>query len=1237
MKPSNRKLTTLAVEIAKAACKLFVPDVADRIATLSDLAHAIFGDTKLWEERNSFERQLEDAVDALTVRLERWEQNEFPTLAATERKIAIEVVTEVLTGCSLQREYLVNDLLLDSERIFAFLEPKAAIGFSKERLSQYTTNYGRLLLNEACHCLVGVIRGLPDFHVNVSWANYVLTHQLVNDVKTSLDNMVMPRYRRGEPREVTRFEAAYAEDFVSTFSTVELFGINIPDELRQLPIEIAYITLSASPGQFELPTNQGLDPGQRGAPDSSVDALRQLVEDARRAPVDIQLGIVLRFNEILARAELSADEKRERFRKELHELQGEKERRAAGQNPQDNAIKRLSTEKTSSSRILIVGGAGSGKTTIVQWLALQAALHRLPSSLVALNGCLPFYVPLRDIFRAGKLFPTDEDLVRAIASHRIASMPGNWLGGRLSSGRAILIFDGLDELSDGSRKSALIWLEKLAKEYPNAHLIVTSRPEGLPLRWFTERKFISLELQPMDNIEIAQCAAAWFRALNKSCPPDRVPDYQERERMLVGEMEAGGPVRDLAETPLLCAMLCALYAYNLSATAPQTRADLYESVVEVLADARGRARGVEKDSDGQFSRRQKISLLRAIARHMVESSKVSIPLLPDRRDSADPLSRAGERTALELIEERLILMPTLQIPARDALDYLVTRSTVFHSVTNNEGQFAHRSLQEYLAGCEIATTHGLPLLAGKIVRPEWRKIIAFASARAPMDEGSKLTSSILDEAEASPTQWRELILLAAECISAVEVQPEVSARAKVAISKLLPPRTTEEAVSAVSGFSEGILPWLVETDAESWSQSTIRACIHAVGLIRGRNALALMSQYSMRYVGHVPDRAFLDEWAKFDVIEYARRVLANLPLAETFTIKNSVQLQAATDIRKFQKLRFDISDSAVSFNDVAAVGCAEDIDIQSSSGIRTLRGIENLPNLRRLHIADASALEDVKGIERAAQLEELYLSRCTQLRDPSPIAGLNGLKLLHFKNALGVEDFDWLRPLTKLKTLSLQGCRVANTNFFDDMRELRTLTLDLDRRNAKTIDLTEFQFLRRVVFRVGPMLDSADWHLAGPALKSLSITGRVRRAEFEAAAVCETLHELTLETLLGVESVECLAGLTELRTLRLIDCEDLAEASALAGLRNVSRLEITGAKITNLGFLNGMQNLTHVTLDACREINDVTPLANLPRLEYVSLGEGLSRVDPDVIERIAEQVGFSFFHDPFSYEGINPD
>ncbi|MDF9802907.1 hypothetical protein M2436_001454 [Streptomyces sp. HB372] len=85
-------------------------------------------------------------------------------------------------------------------------------------------------------------------------------------------------------------------------------------------------------------------------------------------------------------------------------------------------------------RLLLRGPAGSGKSTLVQWLALNAARQTFGGELADWNRCVPFVLRLR-AFTALDVLPAPADFLRAAGVPLHGSAPPGWAD-RLLSNRA---------------------------------------------------------------------------------------------------------------------------------------------------------------------------------------------------------------------------------------------------------------------------------------------------------------------------------------------------------------------------------------------------------------------------------------------------------------------------------------------------------------------------------------------------------------------------------------------------------------------------------------------------------------------------------------------------------------------------------------------------------------------------------------------------------------------------------
>ncbi|MFJ5851023.1 NACHT domain-containing protein [Streptomyces sp. NPDC092903] len=76
-------------------------------------------------------------------------------------------------------------------------------------------------------------------------------------------------------------------------------------------------------------------------------------------------------------------------------------------------VERVEQGLAGRQRTVVMGDAGSGNTTLLQWLAISAARRSLPSLLEHLNGNVPVVLPLRSLASRSS-FPRPEDLLAAV-------------------------------------------------------------------------------------------------------------------------------------------------------------------------------------------------------------------------------------------------------------------------------------------------------------------------------------------------------------------------------------------------------------------------------------------------------------------------------------------------------------------------------------------------------------------------------------------------------------------------------------------------------------------------------------------------------------------------------------------------------------------------------------------------------------------------------------------------------
>jgi hypothetical protein len=167
------------------------------------------------------------------------------------------------------------------------------------------------------------------------------------------------------------------------------------------------------------------------------------------------------------------------------------------------------------SLIVISGEAGSGKTTILQWLAVQCARRDFGPKLDDWNTRVPFFLQLR-AYTGDRRLPRPAEFLDTSAELLAERMPSGWVAARLDVGRALVLIDGLDELSEERRRDVNRWLNELHLTYPRAMCILSSRPAAVSMLRFDDLRFRHLSVEAMDGPDVLAFIDHWHRAASRA-------------------------------------------------------------------------------------------------------------------------------------------------------------------------------------------------------------------------------------------------------------------------------------------------------------------------------------------------------------------------------------------------------------------------------------------------------------------------------------------------------------------------------------------------------------------------------------------------------------------------------------------------------------------------------------------------------------------------------------------------
>ncbi len=352
---------------------------------------------------------------------------------------------------------------------------------------------------------------------------------------------------------------------------------------------------------------------------------------------------------------------------------------------------------------IILGQPGSGKTTLAKHVALRFAEGKSDGKLEVSKPLLPIFIRLRNVD------PKKEIVQNILAPIQMAhlGLNENFFLAHLRSGKAILIFDGLDEVLNEERRLDVInWIHfNVHLTFPKCPVIITTRFSGYLEDTVLKGNYLRLEILPFDTQQIEQFIRHWLTAVEKHINEDDKHWHKRAQleaEVLLRSIEGSPTLKELAVNPLMLQIVALVHRDRRAL--PQRRVELYNESINVLLERRDKVKGI----DVLLSAHQARQLLQPIALRIHSEGRTHI-------DSQELIA---------LLESRLSEM-TDTIDAQLVLNDWVERCGIMKS-TNGKFVFTHRSFQEYLAAEQIRNEHRIDILVENFDNQWWHEITLLA-------------------------------------------------------------------------------------------------------------------------------------------------------------------------------------------------------------------------------------------------------------------------------------------------------------------------------------------------------------------------------------------------------------------------------------------------------------------------------------------------------------------------------
>ena len=491
---------------------------------------------------------------------------------------------------------------------------------------------------------------------------------------------------------------------------------------RNVFVEICF-RLNLELEEIAIPL-EGFEPVAEQTPQnasSDIDALVQRVRSERHDIIQDQCGTLrlldiarpVALDDLYVEVNILEEITSQRWL-EVSDLQGfqpeEFDRLGLGKVRQERVPGLKAVERY--TKLMVLGKPGAGKTTFLQYLAVQCNQGNFTSDRV------PIFIRLKN-FAEDALDEENFSLLNYINQEfDRCSISEQDVETLFNQGRVLMLLDGLDEVSEAATDEVIKQIRKLSEKYYKNQLIITCRLAAQEYRF---RGFTEVEIADFKAEQIENFVKKWFVAVARNSPESGL----KRASLFLEQMELpeNQPIRELAATPVLLNLTCLVF--QAKADFPTRRSDLYKQGLDLLLIRWDEARGIRRDDVYRnLSLAHKLQLLSQLAAITFERGDYFFEESTLQQLIADYLrmlpSTQADSSALELDSAAVVK----SIEAQHGL--LVERARRIYS-------FSHLTFQEYFTARAIVAGAPLSLqqLVEHLAEKRWREVFLLTAQMLP--------------------------------------------------------------------------------------------------------------------------------------------------------------------------------------------------------------------------------------------------------------------------------------------------------------------------------------------------------------------------------------------------------------------------------------------------------------------------------------------------------------------------
>jgi formylglycine-generating enzyme required for sulfatase activity len=408
-------------------------------------------------------------------------------------------------------------------------------------------------------------------------------------------------------------------------------------------------------------------------------------------------------------------------------------------------------------RLVILGDPGSGKSTLVKYVMLSLLQNQGRERLGLSSAWLPILFPVAGFAETLQRRPNLAPLDYLHDFYNRQSHPEFYqlFVRALLSGRALLLFDGLDEVRDSAERLEIVrCLESFVRAWdlPGNRFLATSRIAGYRDAPLNAGLFEQIAILAFDEADIRQFVHKWSAAYELAGRDDRMSQAElerratEHERDLASAIFANPQATELAANPLLLTMLALIRHQGV--TLPNRRVELYQLCIKTLAETWNRARSLSGRPIDAYLKRNQQRLDEGFVVNLLGPTALWVH--EEKPGGLVEQAELERRLARTFRESYNVPKGEAADLARDFLQLVEQQTGLLQARGKNLYGFLHLTLEEYLAARALLDqreeTPGL--LQDYALTAGWREVVRLCVASL---QGQRGTQRALEELLATPT------------------------------------------------------------------------------------------------------------------------------------------------------------------------------------------------------------------------------------------------------------------------------------------------------------------------------------------------------------------------------------------------------------------------------------------------------------------------------------------------------